>query len=255
MSDALPAVAEGNGEHPVVLVGLSANRLDESKAFYAGLFGWTMHPVSAELVAIVPPAGPPLSLRSDLPEGFPGVVPFVQVANLESALEGVVAAGGRVERAPWPVPGVGRLARFADPSGTIYGLAESRSPVTPSRVPMPLGENPRPPAGTICSLEMYAADHPAAARFFGERFGWGTTPTMPGYLAFDPGAGIGGVFQTHTPAMSALAYIFVEDVASTLAAVETAGGRRLGDPMALPGLATFGYFQDPSGTHMGLIGR
>jgi hypothetical protein len=39
------------------------------------------------------------------------------------------------------------------------------------------------------------------------------------------GAGIHGVFQTHTSAT-----------------------------MAVPGFATFGYFTDPSGTVMGLIG-
>ena len=77
---------------------------------------------------------------------------------------------------------------------------------------------------------------------------------MPQYLAFDPGAGIGGVFQSHTPSLPAVAYIYVTDVAAKLAEIDAAGGKRMCEPMAMPGLGCFGYFTDPSGTSMGLIG-
>jgi hypothetical protein len=36
--------------------------------------------------------------------------------------------------------------------------------------------------------------------------------------------------------------------------IEAAGGKRTADPMSAPGMGTFGYFTDPSGTHMGPIG-
>jgi predicted enzyme related to lactoylglutathione lyase len=42
--------------------------------------------------------------------------------------------------------------------------------------------------------------------------------------------------------------------AAALTEIEAAGGRQMGEPMGLPGMATFGYFADPSGTHMGLMG-
>jgi predicted enzyme related to lactoylglutathione lyase len=101
---------------------------------------------------------------------------------------------------------------------------------------------------------MYAADGADAARFFGELFGWGTVATMPQYMAFDPGAGIGGVFQSHTPLLPAVAYIYTSDVEAKIAEIESAGGKRLGDPMRLPDVGCFGYFEDPSHTSMGLIG-
>src|SRR2546423_13211205 len=91
---------------------------------------------------------------------------------------------------------------------------------------MPVGSNPTPPAGAICHLEKYAADGAAAARFFGELFGWGTLPTMPQYVAFDPGAGPGGGFQSHTPSMPAVAYIYTGGVQAKLAGIEAAGGKR-----------------------------
>ncbi|MCE2902474.1 MAG: hypothetical protein ACK6DP_18675 [Gemmatimonas sp.] len=77
---------------------------------------------------------------------------------------------------------------------------------------------------------------------------------MPQSLMFDPGAGIGGVFQSHTPATRGLAYVYADDVAATLTAIEAHGGQRLSEPMAVPGMATFGYFTDPSGTAMRLLG-
>jgi hypothetical protein len=42
----------------------------------------------------------------------------------------------------------------------------------------------------ICQIEMYAADGVAVARCCGELFVWGTLPTMPQYMSFDPGAGV-----------------------------------------------------------------
>jgi predicted enzyme related to lactoylglutathione lyase len=77
---------------------------------------------------------------------------------------------------------------------------------------------------------------------------------MPQFMAFDPGAGIGGVFQSHTAAMPAVAYIYSTNVSATLEAIQGAGGTAMGEPMRIPGMATFGYFTDPSGTNMGLIG-
>ncbi len=254
MSVGMPMVPAGDGTHPIPLVVISANNMAGSSAFYATVFGWQTHPLSSELTAVVTPAGPSVSLRSGTPVGFPGVVPFISVPDVNAALARVVAAGATVERASWTVPMVGTLARFADASGTIYGLAAAIAPGAMPHVPMPLGSNPRPPVGSICSLEMYAADGARAATFFSELFGWSTLPTMPQYVAFDPGAGIGGVFQSHTPALPAVAYIYVADVGATIAAIEAAGGKRQGDPMPVPGMGCFGYFTDPSGTSMGLIG-
>ncbi len=247
-------VPPGTGLHPVILVVLSANSLDASAEFYRRLFGWQMQTMSPELVGAVTAAGPMVALRSGVPEGFPGMVPYIGVEAVKPMLDRVVASGGAVERVAWNVPMVGQLARFKDPSGTVYGLTSAAHPGGSPHLPFPFGSNPKPPAGAICSLEMYASDGEAAARFFGELFGWGTLATMPQYVAFDPGAGAGGVFQSHTPSLPALAYIYVDDVAAKLGEIERSGGARLGEPMRLPGTACFGYFKDPSGTSMGLIG-
>ncbi|MES2304589.1 MAG: VOC family protein [Gemmatimonadota bacterium] len=251
----MPAVPVGSGKHPVLLVVISANELAASTAFYSRLFGWQAQPLSAELTAIVPPGGPTIALRGNIPAGFPGLVPYIGVVDVKAGLAAAVAAGGSIEREPWSVPMVGMLARYRDPSGTIYGVTDTMTPGAVPRIPMPFGPNPKPVIGSICSLEMFGADQAVTAKFFGDLYGWGSAVTMPQFLAFDPGAGIGGVFQSHTPSLPAVAYIYVQDVRATLDAIDGAGGKRSADAMAVPGMACFGYFTDPSGTHMGLIGE
>jgi predicted enzyme related to lactoylglutathione lyase len=247
-------VPKGSGHHPVIMVAIAANALDASAAFYGAVFHWPVMRVANDLVSAMPPAGPTVTLRAGTPDGFQGVVPFIGVPSVDDALARVVHAGGAIERAPWPAPMIGPLARFTDPAGTVYGLATASGGAPLPHIPAPFGDAPRPPDGAVCSLEMHAGTLDVAAEFFGTQFGWGTLPTMPQYLMFDPGAGIGGVFQAHTPATRGLAYVYAADVAATLTAIEAHGGKRLSDPMAVPGMATFGYFTDPSGTAMGLLG-
>ena len=249
----LPQAPVGSGQHPVSLVVISANQLAASSTFYSTVFGWQTMKMSAELMAAVAPAGPAIALRANVPAGFPGVVPYIGVSDVDAMMKRAIAAGATLERASWKIPMMGTLARFTDVSGTIYGLTNAIPPTGASHVPMPFGTNPKPPANSICSLEMFAKDE-ASPRFFAELFGWGTLPTMPAYVAFDAGAGIGGVFQSHTPALPAVAYIYVDDVAAKLIEIEGAGGKRLGDAMSMPGMGTFGYFTDPSSTTMAMIG-
>lgn len=254
MSMQLPKVPQGNGDHPFPMIVLSAKEMAASTGFYSKVFEWQGYPISSTLTSVAIPSGPSVTLRSDLPDGFPTMIPFLFASDLPATLQKVEAAGGSIETEPWNAPMAGQLARFKDPSGTIYGLINSIPPGPMTHVPMPFGANPKPPANTICSMEMYAASGEAAARFFGDLFGWGTLETMPGYMAFDPGAGIGGVFQSHTPTMPAVPYIYVTDVKAKLADIAAAGGTPTSDAMDMPGMGCFGYFTDPSGAHMGLIG-
>lgn len=249
-----PQIPTGSGKHPIPFVAIAASDLAASTAFYERVFGWRTHTVTPEITGAETPAGPNVLLRGSTGDGFAGMVPFIGVPEVPALLDRIVRAGGTIERAPWSVPTAGSLARFADPSGTVYGLTGGvLGALAP--IPLPFGANPEPPAGTVCSVEMYSKDHTVTARFFNDLFEWGTRETMPQYLGFNPGSGISGVFQSHTPSLPAVAYVYVPDVAAALQEIEAAGGTRTAEPMSAAGLATFGYFTDPSGTTMGLIGR
>jgi predicted enzyme related to lactoylglutathione lyase len=237
------------------MVVIAAAKFDASVAFYRAVFGWQLAAISDTLAVAALASGPIVTLRGDTPAGYQGVVPFISVTDVPVAMQEAIAAGATVERAPWHTPMTGTLARFTDPSSTIYGLSSMPDghAATP-HVPAPFGDAPRPPDSTVCSLEMYAGDLASQATFVRDLWGWSTRDTMPKYLMFDAGAGIGGVFQSHTPASRGVAYIYASDVRATLDAIDAAGGARMGEAMAMPGMATFGYFGDPSGTMLGLIG-
>src|SRR5438270_11086643 len=113
----MPKVPAGSGQHPIDLVVVSANSLAASGEFYSKLFGWQVHAMSAELTGVVAPASPMVALRSNVPAGFPGMVPYIGVPDVKAMLERLEAAGGSIERAPWVLPTVGKLARFKDPKG------------------------------------------------------------------------------------------------------------------------------------------
>lgn len=250
----MPRVPVGSGTSPIILVVISANDLESSAEFYSKVFGWQTRTLAAGLCAAMPSAPPSVALRAGSAEGFPDMVPFVRVPDVDAALKRVVALGGLIERAPWTVPMLGKLARFRDPAGTIYGVTSGIPASELPRVPMPISGNPKPAPGSVCHIEMYASDRNATGDFLLELFGWGSVETMSQYSAFDPGAGIGGILQSHTPAAPALAYIYVDDVLKKLEEIVASGGRKRAEPMKVPGMATFGYFTDPSGSSMGLIG-
>lgn len=250
----IPKAPRGSGAHPVALVVISSGQLAASRDFYAKVFGWEMMPLSAEVCACGTPAGPAAALRAGNPPGFPGAVPFLFTEDVDRTLKAAVAAGAAVERATWKVPMVGEMARFAAPRGTVIGLVNSAEMRPREPVTSPLnGGSSLPAPGAIVHVELLAQDFAIAAKFFGETFGWGTLETMPSYMAFDPGAGISGIFQSHTPALPAVAYISCTDAGAKLREIEAAGGKRMGEPMRMPGVVTFGYFTDPTGTAMGLI--
>jgi predicted enzyme related to lactoylglutathione lyase len=67
------------------MVVISANNLAASSAFYSTIFGWQIQPMSAELSGVVTPGGLTAALRSNIPVGFPGMVPYIGVPDVDAA--------------------------------------------------------------------------------------------------------------------------------------------------------------------------
>ncbi|SFO87708.1 VOC family protein [Tranquillimonas alkanivorans] len=53
---------------------------------------------------------------------------YLAVADVDAAAKATEAAGGQVLRAPWDVPGVGRIAIVTDPGGAAVGLMTPAEP-------------------------------------------------------------------------------------------------------------------------------
>lgn len=96
--------------------------VEQSAAFYAHNFGWTLRgspahrsfsDASGELI------GAFISGRAIALE--PGLLPYIYVQGLDAALARIAASGGKVVTAPYP-EGDLWVATFSDPAGNVIGL-------------------------------------------------------------------------------------------------------------------------------------
>lgn len=89
--------------------------------FYAGAFGWDFTDFGPEYSATTS-GDTDLGLNGDQEQATAGILPIIEVtADLEGALEKVVAAGGTITLPIFPYPG-GRRFHFKDPHGHELGV-------------------------------------------------------------------------------------------------------------------------------------
>ncbi|TDO44984.1 hypothetical protein EV643_114129 [Kribbella sp. VKM Ac-2527] len=111
--------------------------------------------------------------------------------------------------------------------------------------------------GRIIHVELTAADLDRAAAFYAEVFGWKAEPSpfLAGYLVAATGEGDGidgAIMSREYQQQAAIAWLQVDDLEDTLAAVVAAGGEAAGEPQEIPGVGRMVYVRDPEGTLLGL---
>jgi predicted enzyme related to lactoylglutathione lyase len=115
---------------------LIARDVEKAKAFYAATLGWSYErsampngkPYWLAKVDGVPVAG--LFEMTDVMPDMPAHVPshwfsYIEVDDVDARAKAVAAAGGRLMRDVFEVPGVGRLAIMNDASGAGIGWMTS----------------------------------------------------------------------------------------------------------------------------------
>ncbi len=115
--------------------------------------------------------------------------------------------------------------------------------------------------GAFSWSELTTSDPAAAARFYGEVFGWTVKdpdPDMGGYRVIAVGeAAIAGIMAPPPSAPPAPphwgGYVTVKDVDATLERVTSLGGQVLVPPMDIPNVGRMGVFQDPQGAVLNVI--
>lgn len=110
----------------------------------------------------------------------------------------------------------------------------------------------------IVHIEFPADDPAAAARFYGELFGWKVTG-MPDfdYYLFDASPGPGGGFPRLDEKMGIKAgdvvvYVETDDIEASLAKAEALGGETLVKKTEITGQGWFAFFRDPTGNRVAL---
>ena len=111
---------------------LMSRDYEASKNFYAEVLGWAFEDMDgmggSYTIAMhdgEPVAGFGDSVAMNLPEEVPSHwMTYIGVDDIDAVVEKVKANGGSVKNMPFDVPGVGKIAIVADPSGAVVGLTQ-----------------------------------------------------------------------------------------------------------------------------------
>jgi predicted enzyme related to lactoylglutathione lyase len=103
-----------------------------AKAFYARVAGWSYEEMPTEefgtyVVAKAPGVPMPVAGLMHWPADQPGGrdwFAYIKVDDIEALTAETVAAGGRLLRPVFTVPGVGKIALVEDPAKSVIGFIE-----------------------------------------------------------------------------------------------------------------------------------
>jgi len=96
-------------------VELPVGDLATAKAFYERAFDWRLTEFSPAYAATTS-GDTDIGLQAEAREATKAPLPMIEVENLETALDAVLQAGGKIVRPIFAFPG-GRRFQFLDPSG------------------------------------------------------------------------------------------------------------------------------------------
>ena len=223
-----------------------------AKDFYRGLFGWeaedipvgenvdyTMMRLRGLDVGAVSPQ-PQQQRESGVPPAWNS---YVSVASADESAARASELGANVHAGPFDVMESGRMAVIQDPQGAFFEIWEPRSHFGAALVNEP---------GALCWNELSTPDPDAAARFYGDLFGW-STQELEGagqrYLAIRVGErGNGGIRPLEEPQMPPnwLVYFAADELEPSLARADELGGSAIAGPIDLP-YGRFAVLADPQG--------
>ena len=232
-------------------------------SFYGAMFGWTardagqsgmdyhlfiMNGVAVGGLMALPAGAVNAGMR-------PGWLGYVSVADVDTRVASIIAAGGAELMPAMNVPGIGRMAMVADPQGAaLYVMT-------------PIGDGPatsfapgKPGHGGW--HELHTKDWTAALAFYAEQFGWRQVHAMDmgplgTYLQFDFGSGdvAGGMLNDVSAARPYWLFCFnVDDIDAAHRRLIANGGLALIDPHQVPTGDWIIQARDPQGALLVLVG-
>jgi predicted enzyme related to lactoylglutathione lyase len=179
------------------------------------------------------------SMAAPMPEVPPHWLAYLQVDDLDGALERARAREATMLAEPFEVPGVGRMAVIRDPQGAVVALmtAEADHPV-----------EARPPVGSFCWTGLMTDDVDAAAAFYADVAGLQVGPMGDGKVLTRDGAPCASVSASPPGAPTHwLAYVAVDDADDRARAAVELGATQHVPPTDMPGMGRFAVLADPAG--------
>ena len=110
---------------------LMTTDVDKARAFFADVIGWNYEDMPMQDGGIYTvakagdiPAGGMMNLSAtDAPKGTPPHwMAYFAVDDVDAAVAKVESSGGQVLKPVFEVPGIGRIAMIADPTGAVLGI-------------------------------------------------------------------------------------------------------------------------------------
>jgi uncharacterized protein len=231
---------------------------ERSKAFFTGLFGWTVDPMSMGDVTYEMLANEARHFGGLMPLDPSHGVPshwtsYIHVPSVDEAVDVATRSGIPVYVTPTDIPDIGRFAVLADPQGATFAVytdikPEDEWPAEPET----------PPMGGVCWTELVTADPEAAKSFYGDVIGWQFADAdmgMPYTLLMQGDKMYGGLVQKpdEVPVSAWIIYFQVANLEQSLADVTRLGGTHFNDIIDVPTVGRISWAQDPTGATFALL--
>jgi uncharacterized protein len=243
-------------------IDLGTPDIEGATSFYGGLFGWRFQPGGPETggYGLFQLDGKTAAggMQTTPEQGPPAWTVYFQTADADATAKAAEQAHGSVLMQPMDVMDLGRMALLADKAGVSFGLWQPGTNKGLDIVREP---------GSLCWLELYTADVPAAAGFYNAVLGLETFAIdFAGgtYTTFNPaGAGedamFGGVVPLSDDPTEAdgtaywLPYFEVTDTDATVARAEELGGTVRMPGTEVPDVGRVAKLADPYGARFAVI--
>lgn len=246
---------------------LMTSNPDEAEAFYGNLLGWDFKPSgqegmdyrtfakNGEEVGGLMPLAPEMQSKGARPM-WAG---YIAVDDVDASAAAITEHGGTVMMEPQDIPGVGRFAFAADPSGAPFyimkGSVEGGETSSFSKY--------EPREGHCAWNELATADQAGSHDFYTALFGWEKADTMDvgemgAYDMYSNGDYTLGAIMQKPPQMPISLWSFyfrVPSIDAAVAYVKANGGQIINGPMEIPGGDYVCTGIDPQGATFDLIGK
>lgn len=236
--------------------------IEGARSFYGGLFGWRFRPGGPETggYGVFQLDGRTVAggMQTTEEQGPPSWTVYFQTPDADATAKAAEQAHGSVLVQPMDVLDMGRMAILADKAGVGFGLWQPGTNKGLDVVQEP---------GSLCWLELYTTDVPAAAGFYHATLGletfaldfYGGTYTTFSPAAAGEDAMFGGVVdKADDPAEAEsppywLPYFEVTDTDATAAKAEELGGSVRMPPTDLPDVGSIAKLTDRYGARFAVI--
>lgn len=229
---------------------LMTTDLAKAKAFYSGLFGWTLAdmPFSDGAYTLISNGEKQIGGMMSVPEGAPPVSfwhSYASVASVDAAVSATKEAGGNVLVGPIDAPNVGRFAVLMDPTGAVFSVITQENGD---------GEACMPPAGAFCWESLNTSDAGAMLPFYEKAVGWAHKDHNGMSLLF---AGENMVADVGSPPPGVpshwITHIVVENLERSRDLSVSLGGQVMMGEVPVPGIGRLAVIQDPAGATLSLF--